>query len=83
MKSTKRLLLFLWLKALGANPNKLNVNGGSIALGHPLGATGTKLITTLLNELEKQNLRFGLQAICERGGTANATIIEVLPKAKL
>lgn len=70
-----------WAKALGADLNKLNVNGGAMALGHPLGATGTKLITTLLNELEKRNLRYGLQAICEGGGTANATIIERIPSA--
>ena len=56
--------------------SKLNVNGGAMALGHPLGATGAKLMTTLLHELERTNGRYGLQAICEGGGTANATIIE-------
>ena len=55
---------------------KLNVNGGAMALGHPLGATGAKLMTTLLHELERRDAKFGLQAICEGGGTANATIIE-------
>jgi acetyl-CoA C-acetyltransferase len=65
-----------WAKEVGASLDKLNVNGGAMALGHPLGATGTKLITTLLNELERRNARYGLQAICEGGGTANATIIE-------
>jgi len=66
-----------WKKALGADMNKLNVNGGAMALGHPLGATGTKLIATLLNELERVNGKYGMLAICEGGGTANATIIEV------
>jgi acetyl-CoA acetyltransferase len=56
--------------------SKLNVNGGAMALGHPLGATGAKLMTTLLHELERTNGKYGLQAICEGGGTANATIIE-------
>lgn len=65
-----------WYKALGADPDKLNVNGGAMALGHPLGATGAKLMTTLLNELERRNGRYGLLAICEGGGTANCTIIE-------
>jgi acetyl-CoA acetyltransferase family protein len=67
-----------WAKALGANKQKLNVNGGAMALGHPLGATGAKLITTLLHELERIQGRFGLLAICEGGGTANCTIIERL-----
>jgi acetyl-CoA acetyltransferase family protein len=65
-----------WLKALKGDLNKLNVNGGSIALGHPLGSTGVKLMTTLLNEMERRGVRYGLQSICEGGGTANATIIE-------
>lgn len=65
-----------WAKALNADINKLNVNGGAMALGHPLGATGAKLMTTLVNELERTGGRYGLQAICEGGGTANATIIE-------
>jgi acetyl-CoA acetyltransferase family protein len=67
-----------WAKALGANKQKLNVNGGAMALGHPLGATGAKLITTLLHELERTQGRYGLLAICEGGGTANCTIIERL-----
>jgi acetyl-CoA C-acetyltransferase len=67
-----------WLKVLGADPAKLNVNGGAIALGHPLGATGTKLITTLIHALHARGKRWGLQAICEGGGTANATIFERL-----
>ena len=55
---------------------KVNVNGGAIALGHPLGASGTRLMTTLLNELERTGGRYGLQTMCEGGGMANATIIE-------
>jgi len=65
-----------WMKDVGADMNKLNVNGGAMALGHPLGGTGTKLIATLVNELERRKQRYGLLAICEGGGTANATIIE-------
>ena len=61
---------------LKADQDKLNVNGGAMALGHPLGATGAKLMTTLLHELERRDAKYGLQAICEGGGTANATIIE-------
>ena len=72
-----------WAKELGADINKLNVNGGAMALGHPLGGTGVKIMTTLLHELERTNGRYGLQAICEGGGTANATIIERIPSAKL
>lgn len=65
-----------WAKALGADLRRLNVNGGAQALGHPLGATGAKLMTTLLHELERREARYGLVAICEGGGTANATLIE-------
>ena len=67
-----------WAKAVGADPAKLNVNGGAQANGHPLGCTGAKLMTTLRNELERRKGRYGLLAICEGGGTANATIIERL-----
>ncbi|HBD10858.1 MAG TPA: acetyl-CoA C-acetyltransferase [Porticoccaceae bacterium] len=67
-----------WAKAVGADLDKLNVNGGAQANGHPLGCTGAKLMTTLLHELERRNGRYGLLAICEGGGTANATIIERL-----
>jgi acetyl-CoA C-acetyltransferase len=67
-----------WLKATGADPSRLNVNGGAIALGHPLGASGTKLMTTLLYALQKRNKRYGLQTMCEGGGMANVTIIERL-----
>ena len=67
-----------WLKALGADPAKLNVNGGAIALGHPLGATGTKLMATLVHALRRRGLRWGLQTMCEGGGIANATVVEAL-----
>lgn len=65
-----------WLAETGADPAKLNVNGGAIALGHPLGATGGKLLITLVNELRQSGGRYGLLAICEGMGMANATIIE-------
>ena len=67
-----------WLKALGADPAKLNVNGGAIALGHPLGASGTKLMATLLHALKARGGRYGLQTMCEGGGIANVTIVERL-----
>jgi len=67
-----------WLKETGYPHEKTNVNGGAIALGHPLGATGTKLMTTLLHELERSGGRYGLQTMCEGGGQANVTIIERL-----
>ena len=67
-----------WLRDTGADPAKLNVNGGAIALGHPLGCTGAKLATTLLHELERTSARFGIQTMCEGGGLANATLIERL-----
>ncbi len=67
-----------WLKETGYPHEKTNVNGGAIALGHPLGATGTRLMTSLLHELERTGGRFGLQTMCEGGGQANVTIIERL-----
>jgi acetyl-CoA acyltransferase len=67
-----------WLRETGADWEKVNVNGGAIALGHPLGASGARLMTTLLNELERSGGRFGLQTMCEGGGLANGTIIEIL-----
>ena len=67
-----------WLKASGADPARLNVNGGAIALGHPLGASGTKLMTTLLHALKQRRKRYGLQTMCEGGGMANVTIVERL-----
>ncbi|GGW93386.1 acetyl-CoA C-acetyltransferase [Streptomyces chryseus] len=69
-------VVLAWLKETGADPARVNVNGGAIALGHPLGATGVKLMTTLLHELERTGGRFGLQTMCEGGGQANVTIIE-------
>ncbi|MEA0552141.1 thiolase family protein [Lysinibacillus irui] len=66
----------VWLQEIGGDPNKLNPDGGAIALGHPLGATGTKLLTTMLHRMERENYRYGLLAICEGMGMANATIIE-------
>ena len=69
-------VVLAWLKETGADPERVNVNGGAIALGHPLGATGAKLFASLLNELERTGGRYGLLTICEGGGTANATIIE-------
>ncbi|MFC8677444.1 acetyl-CoA C-acetyltransferase [Streptomyces griseorubiginosus] len=71
-------VVLAWLKETGADPEKVNVNGGAIALGHPLGATGAKLMVTLLHELERTGGRFGLQTMCEGGGQANVTIIERL-----
>ncbi len=67
-----------WLKATGADPQRMNVNGGAIALGHPLGASGTKLMTTLVHALRRSGKRYGLQTMCEGGGMANVTIIERL-----
>jgi acetyl-CoA C-acetyltransferase len=71
-------VVLAWAKDTGADLAKVNVNGGAIALGHPLGATGARLMTTLLNELERTGGRYGLQTMCEGGGQANVTIIERL-----
>ena len=71
-------VVLAWAKELDADLDKVNVNGGAIALGHPLGATGAKLMTTLLYELERRGGRYGLQTMCEGGGLANVTIIERL-----
>ena len=67
-----------WLEHTGGDPAKLNVNGGAIALGHPLGASGTKLMTTMIHALRKRGLKYGLQTMCEGGGIANVTIVEAL-----
>jgi acetyl-CoA C-acetyltransferase len=67
-----------WLRHTGADPAKLNVNGGAIALGHPLGASGTKLMATLVHALRARGKRYGLQTMCEGGGIANVTIVEAL-----
>ena len=71
-------VVLAWQTETGADLAKVNVNGGAIALGHPLGATGVRLMTTLLHELERTGGRFGLQTMCEGGGQANVTIIERL-----
>ncbi|MDT5214409.1 MAG: acetyl-CoA C-acetyltransferase, partial [Mycobacterium sp.] len=71
-------VVLAWAKDLGADLGKVNVNGGAIALGHPIGCTGARLMTSLLHELERTGGRFGLQTMCEGGGQANVTIIERL-----
>jgi acetyl-CoA C-acetyltransferase len=71
-------VVLAWQRELGADAARVNVNGGAIALGHPLGATGARLMTTLLHELERRGARYGLQTMCEGGGQANVTIIERL-----
>jgi acetyl-CoA C-acetyltransferase len=71
-------VVLAWLKETGADPAKVNPNGGAIALGHPLGATGARLMTTMLHQLERTGGRYGLQTMCEGGGQANVTIIERL-----
>jgi acetyl-CoA C-acetyltransferase len=71
-------VVLAWQKETGADLEKVNVNGGAIALGHPIGATGTRLMATLLNELERTGGRYGLQTMCEGGGQSNVTIIERL-----
>ena len=67
-----------WLAETGADPAKLNPNGGAIALGHPIGGSGARLMTTLIHHLRDNGLRWGLQSMCEGGGMANATIVEAL-----
>ncbi|WP_134740172.1 acetyl-CoA C-acetyltransferase [Nocardioides sp. 503] len=71
-------VVLAWAEETGADPARTNVNGGGIALGHPIGATGTRLMTTMLHELERTGGRYGLQVMCEGGGQANVTIIERL-----
>jgi acetyl-CoA C-acetyltransferase len=71
-------VVLAWAAETGADLAKVNVNGGAIALGHPIGATGTKLMATLLSELERTGAHYGLQTMCEGGGQANVTIIERL-----
>ena len=75
-------VVLAWEKEVDADLSKVNVNGGAIALGHPLGATGARLMTTLLHELERTGGRYGLQTMCEGGGQANVTIIERLYSAQ-
>ena len=69
-------VVLVWQKEIGAAMDRVNVNGGAIAIGHPMGCSGTRLMATLLNELERSGSRYGLQTMCEGGGLANATIIE-------
>ena len=71
-------VVLAWQQETAPTSSKVNVNGGAIALGHPLGATGARLMTTLLNELERTGGRYGLQTMCEGGGQANVTILERL-----
>ncbi|MBJ7451703.1 MAG: thiolase family protein [Blastococcus sp.] len=67
-----------WLADTGADPDKLNVNGGAIALGHPLGGSGARLMTTMIHQMRNTGTRYGLQTMCEGGGMANATILELI-----
>ena len=71
-------VVLAWEKELQPDMERVNPNGGAIALGHPIGATGTRLMTTLLNELERTGGRYGMQTMCEGGGQANVTILERL-----
>ena len=71
-------VVLAWQKELDWDLESVNVNGGAMALGHPIGATGTRLMTTLLNEMERSGARYGLQTMCEGGGQANVTILERL-----
>ncbi|HZE30515.1 MAG TPA: thiolase family protein [Actinoallomurus sp.] len=72
-------VVLAWLQETGADPEKVNVNGGAIALGHPLGASGSRLMTTLVGAMRRRGARYALQTMCEAGGLANATILEALP----
>jgi acetyl-CoA acetyltransferase len=69
-------VVLAWQREMGADHEKVNVNGGAVALGHPLGASGARLMTTLVHELARSGGRYGLQTMCEGGGMANATLIE-------
>ncbi len=71
-------IALMWARAFSPDPDRLNPRGGAIAIGHPLGASGVRLMTTLLNELEATGGRYGFQTMCEGGGQANATVIERL-----
>ncbi len=73
-------MVLAWQRETKADLAQVNVNGGAIALGHPLGASGARLMTTLVHELERTGGRYGLQTMCEGGGMANATIIERISK---
>ena len=69
-------VVLAWARETGADLARTNVNGGAIAIGHPLGASGVRIMTTLVNALEQHDARYGLQTMCEAGGMANATIVE-------
>src|SRR5262249_46621641 len=71
-------VVLAWQAETGADLAKVNVNGGAIALGHPLGASGARLMTTLVHEMKRRGARYGLQTMCEAGGLANATILEAV-----
>ena len=66
----------MWLKETGIDPGRMNVNGGAIALGHPLGASGARLMVTLIHEMARRGVRYGLQTMCCAGGLATATVLE-------
>jgi acetyl-CoA acyltransferase len=68
----------MWMKEIGVGHDRLNVNGGAVALGHPLGGSGARIMTTLVHELIRRGARFGLQTICCAGGLATATVVERL-----
>jgi acetyl-CoA acyltransferase len=67
-----------WLADIGADPDRLNPRGGAIALGHPLGGSGARIMTTLIHQMQDRGIRYGLQTMCEGGGTANATVLELI-----
>jgi acetyl-CoA acyltransferase len=67
-----------WLADIGADPGRLNPQGGAIALGHPLGGSGARIMTTLIHQMKVQGIRYGLQTMCEGGGMANATVLELI-----
>ena len=71
-------VVLAWQKEIGVDPDLVNVNGGAIALGHPLGASGARLMTTLVHEMSRTGTRYGLQTMCEGGGLSNATILELV-----
>lgn len=71
-------VVLAWAKETGADPSKVNVNGGAIAIGHPLGGSGARIMTTMVHALSEREQRFGLQVMCEAGGLSNATIVERL-----
>ena len=73
-------VVLAWQREVGADLDRVNVNGGAIALGHPLGASGARIMTTLVNAMEQRGARWGLQTMCEGGGMANATVLELIER---